>query len=144
MHRSTRKQIAALLVLIAGLFAFSGCGSSDAPSANTVQTQTQATKETPVEKPSLVGTWTADGFLAEIGDNTIEINIVGPDSKSLYWKGTFPADGDKVVSKADTEALSASLLGSQDPEKTFVVASENEITFEMSMMGTTSTIHLKR
>ena len=140
MYRKNRKIIATLLVAIAAVIAFGGCSTTPdaAPAAQTKQ-------EAPVEKPSLAGNWNADGFLAVIGDDAIEVNIVSPDSKSLYWKGTFPVgETDKIVSKADTEALSMSILGSQDPEKTFTVLGDNEIIFEISMMGTTSIIHLKR
>ena len=140
MTKHRKSIIAQIVILFGAIIAMTflgGCGSAEAPNANT--------KEVAMDKASLVGTWTADGFVAEVADNSIEINIVSTDSKSLYWKGTFPvADADKVVSKADTEALSMSMLGSQDAEKTFTVLSNDEIDFEMSMMGTTRIVHLRR
>ena len=134
-----RKFILIFIALFSAIF-IAGCQSnsngSDAPqAADTTQTQ-----EAPV---SLNGTWTAEGFVAEIGDDSITINLVGVDSSALYWKGTFPATGDTVVSKADVEALSMSMMGSTDTEKTFTVAGD-EISFPMSMMGVDTVVRLTR
>jgi hypothetical protein len=123
-----------LLVLVTALllapFLISACGSDSAPTSE-------------AKPASLNGTWKAEGLEAVIADNRIEINIVDEDTRSLYWKGTFPAGGATVTSAADTEALSASMLGSQDSTKDFTVK-DDEITFKMSMLGTTKTIRLKR
>lgn len=92
------------------------------------------------------GTWKADqGIEAVIDGDNVEINIGDTESSALYWKGTFPVEiGSKTVtSQADVEALSSSMLGSQDKTKVFNV-SNDEITFKMSMMGVTQTVHLKR
>lgn len=125
-----RKLIAALIALIALPLVLSGCGPA-------------AEGSTPKAAVSHTGTWKADAFEATITADTIEIHIVDADSKSLYWKGTFHEGSDVVNSHADREALDASMLGSQDSEKTFAV-DDDQISFEMSMMGTTKTIHLKK
>ena len=80
---------------------------------------------------------------ATIRDNSIEINIVGNDTRSLYWKGTFPVGTERIKSVADKEALAASMLGSQESEKVFTLKDE-QIDFDMSIAGTTRTVHLRR
>ncbi|MBK8748789.1 MAG: hypothetical protein IPM04_13275 [Saprospiraceae bacterium] len=121
--------IIAIILLPFGLGACSG-GSDAAPA--------KADKQV-----SLNGTWKADGFEAVIADNSIEVNIVDQDTSSLYWKGTFPAGSETVTSEADTEALSESMLGSQDATKTFTVK-DNEISFKITIMGTSKVVHLKK
>lgn len=139
-----KKLIALLAVVFVGI-SLSACQSSDSGSdanktVSKTVTSSAPTKEAPV---SLNGTWKAEGFEAVIAADTIEINIVSTDSKSLYWKGTFSSGTDKITSIADTEALSMSLLGSQDSEKVFGIDGD-KITFKMSMMGTTKTIRLEK
>ncbi|QGN58859.1 hypothetical protein [Nostocoides sp. HKS02] len=125
-----RKFIAVLTALLVLPFALSACGPTNSP--------VKAEKAV-----SLNGTWKADGLEAVIAENSVEIHIVDKDTSSLYWKGTFPTGSDTVTSVADKEALSSSMLGSQDAEKVFTIK-DNEITFKMSMLGTTKTIHLKK
>lgn len=139
-----KKLIALLAVVFVGI-SLSACQSSDRgsdaskPVSKTVATSTP-TKEAPV---SLNGSWKADGIEAIIDVDGIEISIVGNDSTSLYWKGTFPLGTDKITSIADREALDASILGSQDSNKVFAIDGD-KITFKMSMMGTTKTIKLEK
>ena len=132
------KVVATIIAIILLPFGLGACSASPeaAPATKTKQ-------EAPVEKPSLVGTWKADGFEAVIADNSIEVNIVDQDTSSLYWKGTFPAGSETVTSEADTEALSESMLGSQDATKTFTVK-DNEISFKITIMGTSKVVHLKK
>lgn len=125
-----RKFIIMLAALVVLPFALSACGPVDS-SAKAADVQT------------LNGTWKADGFEAVVTDNNIEVNIVEGDTSSLYWKGTFPADSDKVVSQADTEALSQSMLGSQDSTKEFTVKGD-QIDFKITIMGTSKVVHLKK
>lgn len=120
------------------LFVLTACGSPANTNTNPASTPSPAVV-------SYDGTWTAEGFVAQIQNDTIEINIVSPDSKALYWLGTFhqPA-GKTVVSAANVEKLSMSLLGSQDKTKTFMILDENKIAFDMAMMGVETTIYLER
>lgn len=135
-----KKLIALLAVVFIGI-TLSACGPAQNGSDGNKTTASSApTKEAPV---SLNGTWKDDVFEAEISDDLIVINIVNNDTKSLYWKGTFPTGSDIIKSIADTEALSMSMLGSQDADKTFKVK-DDTINFEMSIAGTTKTVHLKK
>lgn len=95
--------------------------------------------------PSFDGKWHAQNFDATIKGNHIEIQLKYDDSSSLYWQGTFPQDTDarEITSVADKKALDASILGSQDNSKVFAF-DHGELTFEMSMLGTTRTVHLKK
>lgn len=105
----------------------------------------------PVTAADLKGTWAStstDGptFEATISDNLIEMNIVNGDTKALYWKGTFPlpekvADGTVITSAADTEALSSSIMGSQDPSKNFTHTG-GKLKFDFGALGVTKTIEL--
>lgn len=101
---------------------------------------------------SWTGTWqTSDKFLsAEIAGNNITINIVDQENEetSLYWKGSWDSSaqfqkGTTVLSKADTAALDASLMGSQDSSKQFTYDGK-ALTFKFSMLGTTKTMHIRK
>jgi hypothetical protein len=141
------KKLVASFAAVISFALLSACSSPAAEDAAPVAAPAAVvtTTEAPV---SWNGTWTADGFSAVIKDEVITISIVSPDSSSLYWQGTWPAsmkatDGVKYVSKADVEALSMSLLGSQDKTKDFTFKND-ELTFSMSMMGTTRTVRLQK
>lgn len=102
------------------------------------------------ETVDLTGTWTAKGMSALIQPGTIEVDMTSPDSSALYWKGTFRTEPFKATlsdveihSEGDLSAMQASLFGSQDPTKTFVYRM-GELTFKMTMLGTTQVIHLKK
>ena len=136
------KLVAGLTALVMLPLALAGCGSSGDTTGTKGGATSQAQTQTKAPA-SLNGTWKAEGLEAVIGDDSIEINIVGNDTSSLYWAGTFPAGSESVKSVADTEALSASMLGSQDAEKIFTVK-DDQIDFKMSIAGTTRTVHLKR
>lgn len=130
-----RKFIALLIVPV--FFAMTACSGGSA-------------KVTPAD---LHGSWAsadANGttFEATISDNQIEINLVSSGSKALYWKGTFPLGSDlaadfTVTSVADTEALAGSILGSQDPTKTFTY-SGSKLKFDFSAMGVTKAVELSK
>jgi hypothetical protein len=128
MKKNIRRIVGTLLVLLGLVSVVSACSGGS--------TSTDG-------KSSVVGTWKADGFEAEITASEITINIVGNDSKSLYWKGSFHDNTGTVRSNGDTDAMAGSMLGSQDSTKTFSV-DDDQIAFEMSLMGTTKTIKLKR
>ena len=119
------------------------------------------TERTPAEqkKPlDLTGKWHATNsgdeaaatMEAEIKDGTITIYLVNKkeDTKMLYWQGTVPTpdtteDKYDFTSEADTEALSQSLLGSQDKTKDFKY--ENGVlSFDFTALGTTKTIKMER
>lgn len=138
-----RKSLATVVTLLVLPVVLTACGGDDVTAAQTSSTSQEAPRSEAAKPASLNGSWKDDMFAATVAENSIEINIVDGDTTSLYWKGTFPADGSTVTSAADTAALESSILGSQDAEKTFKVT-DDTITFDMTMMGTTKTVHLKR
>lgn len=137
------KKFIASIIAICSIAFLSACSSPAVEDASPVAVA--KTTEAPV---SWNGTWTAEGFSAVIKDKLIVINMVSPDSSSLYWQGTWDSskkakDGAEIVSIADVEALSMSMLGSQDKTKAFAYDG-SELKFYMSLMGTTKIVRLKK
>lgn len=134
------KKITALLLGAALAFGLSACG-----------------EKTPAEPPDLSGEWTQiDKTAADthheavITDDTITVYWVmdGGDTKSLYWAGSYTAPAEACdtydwTSTNDTEQTSGALLASGDETKDFHFDG-NEITYEASAMGSTTTVHLER
>lgn len=116
-----------------------GACSSSTPTETSAATSS-STSSKPV---SSVGTWKAEGFEAKITEDEIIVYIVMDNTKSLYWTGTFAEGVGEITSDADVEALASSMMGSQDETKKFQV-SPHEITFEFTIMGTMSTVYLKK
>ena len=135
--------------------------SLGACSRQTQNTSTGAQEATPAEqkKPlDLSGKWQATNSAdpatstmeAEIKEGTITIYLVNvkEDTKMLYWQGTVSTpdttdDRYNFTSEADTEALSKSIMGSQDKTKDFKY--ENGVlSFDFSAMGATKTIKMER
>jgi hypothetical protein len=126
------------IVLLLAVVVLSACGSG---SSEPTKTATSFSWD---------GTWETDPAFMEatIQGPLIEISIVTDDSTSLYWKGSWPdkakaSDGAKLESKADVEALEASLMGSMDESKTFTYV-DGKLEFKFRMLGTTKTVRLKR
>jgi hypothetical protein len=109
---------------------------------------------------TLVGTWYQTNKLdsgvmmqAQVYRNgTIQVDMRSNDgSHSHYWMGSFPSHRNpnvnfKTTSKADPDAqkvLKASIFGSQDTSKRFNYK-RGDLSFKFTMMGTTSTIHLRQ
>ena len=127
--------------------------------AQSTSTSTQESTPAEQKKPlDLSGKWHATNsgdeaaatMEAEIKDETITIYLVNKkeDTKMLYWQGTVPTpdtteDKYDFTSEADTEALSQSLLGSQDKTKNFKY--ENGVlSFDFTALGTTKTIKMEK
>jgi hypothetical protein len=134
-------------LILLGIIVFLGitlsaCQSSENGSdAGKASTSSTPTKEAPV---SYDGTWKTEGAEAIVAGDSIEVYILGDDTKSLFWKGTFPAPVNKVVtSVGDRDALDMSMMGSSETEKPFKV-SKDKIEFDFSMMGTTKHVTVKR
>ena len=87
---------------------------------------------------------TARHMEATISGDTIEVNWIGTDAKSLYWKGTYQAPteaGDwKWTSQGDTETMAQSLLASQDATKDFTYSEADGVSWETTALGTTITV----
>ena len=71
----------------------------DAPAKSDGTSKTETNKEEPKPQPAdLTGTWKQTNsndpssyMEATISGDTIEVNWIGTDTKSLYWKGTYQA-----------------------------------------------------
>jgi len=150
MPRQSRRLIGVLITLI-GVVMATACGSA-APSYSPSPDATVTAEEAPAQTNDadvLAGVWVSEGdvpFEATITAGTIVVQIVDGESKSLFWKGTFPAsaqEGDILLSEADVEALSSSIMGSSELVKPFTYEGD-EILFEFSMMGTSTVIRVKK
>lgn len=97
-----KKSIALLaaMILLAGLTACGGNDTaSDAPAKTDGTSKTETKKEEPKPQPAdLTGTWKQTNsndpnsyMEATISGDTIEVNWIGTNTKSLYWKGTYQA-----------------------------------------------------
>lgn len=151
------RRLIALIGGVALLVGMSACGGGDSQSADGTATGQSQTRKTPVEQPAdLTGSWRQtnsndedSAMEAIITADTIEIDWTGTDSKSLYWKGSYEAPasaGDwKWTSQGDTETMQSALLASQDDSKDFSYSAKNkELTFELSAMGTTTTVRMSK
>lgn len=128
-----QKLFAAIIIGSILMVSISACGSGDKSTSKST---------------TFNGVWTSSNphMSADIFDETIEITIISDDVRGLYWKGTFPksvSEDTTFVSNGDTKAMNISLLGSQDSKKKFTY-SDNELSFELGMLGTIQTIHLKK
>lgn len=101
-ERPIMKKAIALLVaamLLTGLSACGGSTTADAPAKSDGTSKTETNKEEPKPQPAdLTGTWKQTNsndpssyMEATISGDTIEVNWIGTDTKSLYWKGTYQA-----------------------------------------------------
>lgn len=146
---SLKKKTITLLTISVLALSATACGNK---SAGTDSEKTTSTTE--VKEPTdLTGTWRSednDGSYQEaiITENSMEINWVTDDgkTKSLYWAGTYTAPTEYVekyswVSENDTEKTGLALLASPDETKEFTYEN-NILSYEVSAMGTTTTLEL--
>lgn len=129
--RPIMKKAIALLVAAMLLTGLSACGGS------TTADLTGTWKQTNSNDPSSY-------MEATISGDTIEVNWIGTDTKSLYWKGTYQAPaaaGDwKWTSQGDTETMASALLASQDATKDFTYSEADGVSWETTALGTTITV----
>lgn len=134
------RKVLALLALIVSIFTLASCGSHGATT----------TKE-PV---SLIGEWhqintNSNGWMsASISGESIQVNLRGRDSSSIFWMGTFDAHKrqDKkfeVVSLADQDAMKWMITASTESKKTFTY-DHGVLSFEFSALGSSSIIHMTK
>ena len=132
------KKAIALLVaamLLTGLSACGGSTTADAPAKSEGTPKTETNKEEPKPQPAdLTGTWKQTNsndpssyMEATISGDTIEVDWIGTDTKSLYWKGT-------------TETMASALLASQDATKDFTYSEADGVSWETTALGTTITV----
>ena len=147
-----------IMLLMATTLVMSGCGNSSSTSGTGNESDKSAqVAETETEKEplDLTGTWTSednDGSWMEavVSDGVITINWVSDngDTKSIYWVGTYDAPTEYVeeyswTSERDKEKTDSALMASTDDTKDFSYTND-EITYEASALGTTTTIHLAK
>lgn len=144
------KKLIAAVGLVAAL-ALTGC------STGTTNSNDADTPDATAEAPAILdlnGEWeqanknSDDNFqAATIADGVITVNWVAPDTKSIYWIGTIPADATDEAftwtSAGDTEAMASALLASQDATKDFSY-DNGVISYEVTALGTTTTVKLER
>ena len=110
----------------------------------------------PPEPLDLTGTWTTR---TEGADSWQELVIEGDsmrvewvyddgETRSLYWAGTYDAPDEATeewawTSENDHSATDVALLASTSDEKEFSYA-DGAISYEVSAMGTTTTLHATR
>lgn len=147
------KKLVAPIVLALAL-ALTGCGGADtAPAGAAV---TKPVEEAP-QAPELTGTWKQSNSASEdsyqqatITADTITIDWVsdGGDTTSTYWVGTFKAptnasEAHTLTSKRDAKATDSALLASTDDTKEFTYE-DDTISYKVSMMGSTTTVKMKK
>ena len=140
------KKLAAVACIVALTMALAGCGGGG--------TAGQQQQEEP---PNLEGAWHQVNSAsdtawmdAEITSDEISVDWVsdGGETISIYWIGSFdaptePGDSYSWTSEKDVEQVGNALLASSDETKDFFYEN-GELTFEVTALGTTTTVHMKQ
>lgn len=127
------------LVTIVVIFVQAACGSQDSSYEN---------------PSSFVGEWhqvnsnPAGWMTASISGESIQVNLRTRDSSSIFWMGTFdtskkPVGKFEIVSLGDQDAMKWKILASTESKKTFVY-DNGDLSFDFSMAGTSTVVHLKK
>lgn len=131
------------LVAILAIFGLAACGSQGASASK--------------NPTSLIGDWhqvgaNKDGwFTASISGESIQVNLEGRDSSSIFWMGSFDSSHAavgkfKVVSIPDADARNTmrySLMASTAKTTTFTY-DHGLISFKFSALGSSTIIHLQQ
>ena len=143
------KRFRALVLALCLCFALAACRGGGS--------QESETPETPAPPLDLTGEWkqvnsnSEDSWQsATITGDAIEVYWVsdGGDTKSLYWAGSYIAPETSEESYTwdsvnDTEKTETALLASSDETKTFTYEA-GQISYEVSALGTTTTVRLEK
>lgn len=143
---------------VALCFSVTACGGSNNSSngtSNNASVSEQAS-ETPTPEPlNLDGTWVSEnnnGSYQEavISGDTIEINWVSDNGETtaIYWIGSYEAPTADIeeyswTSTRDKEKTDNALMASTDDTKDFSYK-DGELSYSVSMMGATTTLHLTK
>lgn len=153
-----KKKILTAMIAAALLAMLTACGGTASTSTDNGSAQNTASQKAEEKQPAdLTGDWkqvnssSDDSYQqATISGDTIEIYWVsdGGDTKSLYWAGSFeaPTTADEPYSwesKNDHDKTDSALMASSDDTKKFTYE-KNQISYEASAMGTTTTIRLEK
>lgn len=148
-----KKVILAVMSIGLGI-ALVGCGSAaETPKEGPAASQEQPAQEEQKQPLDLTGEWkqtnsnTEDKWMeATVSDGSITVNWVSPDSKSLYWAGTYvapteAADSYSWESVNDKEQTGKAMLASGDDTKKFTYEG-GELAYEQTALGTTMTVRM--
>lgn len=153
-----KKKILTAMIAAALLAMLTACGGTASTSTDNGSAQNTASQKAEEKQPAdLTGDWkqvnssSDDSYQqATISGDTIEIYWVsdGGDTKSLYWAGSFeaPTTADEPYSwesKNDHDKTDSALMASSDDTKKFTYE-KNQISYEASALGTTTTIRLEK
>ena len=153
-----KKKILTAMIAAALLAMLTACGGTTSADTSSAQNTNAASQKAEEKKPAdLTGDWkqvnssSDDSYQqATISGDTIEIYQVSDngDSKSLYWAGSFEASttADEPYSwesKNDHDKTDSALMASSDDTKKFTYE-KNQISYEASALGTTTTIRLEK
>ena len=143
-----------IMALVVGVAACSGQNAQ--PSSNAEGAESSQQEITPEPQPAnLTGTWKStdsdseDSWMeATITADTIQIDWVTADTRSLYWIGTFEAPSEpgdwSWTSQADKEKMDTALMASQDDTKDFTYTEADGLSFDASMMSVTKTVKMAK
>lgn len=153
-----KKKILTAMIAAALLAMLTACGGTASTSTDNGSAQNTASQKAEEKQPAdLTGDWkqvnssSDDSYQqATISGDTIEIYWVSDngDSKSLYWAGSFeaPTTADEPYSwesKNDHDKTDSALMASSDDTKKFTYE-KNQISYEASALGTTTTVRLEK
>ena len=153
-----KKKILTAMIAAALLAMLTACGGTASTSTDNGSAQNTASQKAEEKQPAdLTGDWkqvnssSDDSYQqATISGDTIEIYWVSDNgnSKSLYWAGSFeaPTTADEPYSwesKNDHDKTDSALMASSDDTKKFTYE-KNQISYEASALGTTTTIRLEK
>ena len=153
-----KKKILTAMIAAALLAMLTACGGTASTSTDNGSAQNTASQKAEEKQPAdLTGDWkqvnssSDDSYQqATISGDTIKIYWVSDngDSKSLYWAGSFEASttADEPYSwesKNDHDKTDSALMASSDDTKKFTYE-KNQISYEASALGTTTTIRLEK
>ena len=121
-----------------GLFLFSASTTSPAVTSH-------AAVEAPATQ-NLTGDWTADSngvkLIATVANNTIKIVLKSDADTSInFWDGTFESQAAAGTVIASVKTHTDEIVVSSDQSKTFTIG-DGVMTFDMTFMGVTKTIHV--
>ena len=142
-----KKKIFTTFIIGSMVLSMAACGSASTNSSSVSSNNevVQENNEKIKDPVDLTGTWKSknnDGAWMEatINDNTI----------SIYWVGSYTApteysDEYTWTSTNDKEQTESALLASSDDTKDFTYSdSDKELSYQASMMGTTTTVRMTK
>lgn len=152
-----KRKIMAVLGIMALVVGVAACsGQNTQPSSSAEGAESSQREIAPEPQPAdLTGTWKStnsdseDSWMeATITADTIQIDWVTADTRSLYWIGTFEAPSEpgdwSWTSQADREKMDTALMASQDDTKDFTYTETDGLSFDASAMGVTKTVKMTK